>query len=183
MDFTGGRVVVSDGRTGERIANATVRAYDPENQVITVDGRLVDPALCKQTAILLFRRGIVYRYDGSVQPSKQSGLTEIVLTNGRPKEDRATPRHSIHVPARIEWASAGGQEGWLNPPLEVVVRNISAGGLFFRGMAHAFPVGTRLRLRMEIGGQDTRMLMTVIHADPPEDLDSSGYGCKLLFVE
>ncbi len=183
MDFTGGRAVISDERTGLRIANATVRAFDPETEAITVDGRLVNPDYCRQAVVLLFKRGRVYQYDGEVHASQHSGLTDILLSNGRPKEDRAAPRNRVNVPARVEWASAGGQEGWISPPLEVTVRNISTGGLFFRGMPRAFPVGARLRLRMEIGGQDTRMLLTVIHTGPPEDLETSGYGCKLLFVE
>lgn len=181
-DYTGKKIIVYDETTQKTIAETTILEYDRGKRLLTVDSRELT-CECEYVSVLIFGDNGLYEYKGSVRKSPVYGHISIALYKGKPKEDRAHTRYTVHAKASISQLVIGNRLVPIRTPVEMAVVNLSVNGILLRGYSNLMNVGTSFQLRLHLGGDNPALLnTTVVRIKKPASPDTDyEYGCRLNF--
>lgn len=181
-DYTGKKIIVYDETTQKTIAETTILEYDRGKRLLTADSREF-ACECEYVSVLIFDDNGLYEYKGTMRKSPVYGLISIALYKGKPKEDRAYTRYTVHAKASISQLVIGNKLVPIRTPVEMAVVNLSVNGILLRGYCNLMNIGTSFQLRLHLGEDNLALLNTTIvrikKPDPP-DTDYE-YGCRLNF--
>jgi hypothetical protein len=104
--------------------------------------------------------------------------TTFALYKRQEKEIREHTRYPVKTTAMIERMVYGGQSYALHTPAEVLILNISKGGVKVRAAYNAMAVGNKFEIRLKIGQRYEVLLAEVMNAFDIEKINTD-YGCRL----
>ena len=187
-DFIDCPVVIYDDDNAY-ITKAIIASYDRREKSIEIYENEILEELenIKQGAhldILIIHAGGAVEFSGRMSKiRKNAGLREIMLFNERQREARNSIRHKLNAPALLHsLTAASGEKTPFDPPLQVLLENISTTGALIKAPPTNFELNSILEIHVTIQEKDVLFqgLVTRVHEDPDYGVD---LGCKFVFVE
>ncbi len=178
-DCTGSSVVVYDDHNEMKLTQTKVVRFDKNTFTITIDGAGLDWLGEDRVSVLIMGSGSVYEFKGNMRRKTGTGLREISLFKGRPKENRSSTRYTVNAPARVEHLIIAGKSIPMRSPLDVTVINVSVEGALVKAKLDAFNIGTSFELKLKIGDANTLVRACVMRRFYIDD-QYAGYGCRFL---
>lgn len=183
-DFTnyiGKKVIIYDETNKKTIGRSVILEYDRAIQQIVVDSQGLEADGHEHVSVLVFGDKGLYEYKGTIRKATIHGKLGIALYKGKPKEDRAYTRYSLHASAIIEHLVIGSKLVSLRKTLEMEVINLSVNGILLRGNANLLNIGTSFELKLQIDGSSQALLNTTVVRIKRLDPETTEYGCKFNF--
>ena len=175
------RILIRDSVTGELVADTLVEGYDPKRNMMTVfAGALNGPAKNRLSLLALEKNGVL-EYSGNLRKIA-NGMAEIALYGERKKEDRNFTRYDIETEGRVEALLIGDTRVDLRKPVPILILNISANGILFRGDIDAFRRGSKVRVRVGLKNNSFVSEYEIVRSQN-RNKETAEYGCRNILPE
>jgi len=99
------------------------------------------------------------------------------MFQGQEKENRAAARYKVNTPAYIDAIIVDGQLHTLQTPVNVILINISTGGVRFRAPYYSFDKDDELQIHLIISNNRKIMTAKVVNLHD-NGTASSDYSCQ-----
>ena len=170
---------------GNYIAKAIISAYfKPEMRIVISRGpedpeNFDDIKIGARVNILIIHPDSTYEFSG-VTRSNNGTSCEITLFRERERTGRASPRHTLNIPAFVGRMIVDSSQEQFSEPVTVIIENISATGVLVRSPLMRFKKGTALEFEVNINGKDVLLDARVVREQTNDD-GSDSYGCQFIF--
>lgn len=175
------RILLRESVTGELVADTMVEGYDSRRNMLTIASGALRGAVEHRLSLLVLAREGVLEYSGNLRKIS-NGMAEIALFGERKKESRNFTRYELKTEGRVEALLIGDTHIDLRKPVPVLILNISANGVLFRGDIDAFRRGTKVRVR--VGLKDSSFVGEYeIVRSQNRNKETAEYGCRNILPE
>lgn len=160
---------------------ATIIEHDKNEMSIAISEKLDNVKRGTRLNLLIIHSGDVIEFRGTLI-GMRNGMSEITLFNERNRKARAAVRHKINASAVINNLIAETGQKPFDPPLKVMIENISATGALVKSPPGHFGINSILELSVNIHGKDVVLYGAVVREQENAD-NTVSYGCKLVFLK
>ncbi len=181
-DYSGCRVIVKDTNTQKIISDTKIIEYHKEFHSILVRLPTGTNVRTERFSLLIFTQSELVAYSGTVRKDFNLGYTEIALYSGKQKEDRKAARYNVNITGSVDAllfddGSEKKQLIKLNKPLDVLVINMSSGGVLVSTLPDCFRINTLIRLVVTLDSDVTTLYCQIVRF-VDININNAQYGCK-----
>lgn len=174
-------VMIYDSNSGTLIIRAVITAHYMSEMVIVVSDEMKEVERGTRLSLLIIYDGGVSECNG-IARGFFDGTREITLFNERQREGRSATRHVLNASAVIRSLFVDSLRHPYQPPLEVVIENISSSGALIVTAVMEFDIDNVLELNTDIGGHSAALFAKVARKQVISD-SVIGLGCYFIFPE
>lgn len=169
--------VYADGK--EAISKeTTIAEYNSTKLIVFINGSLPEFKENDKVSLLLFLPKSLIEFQGIIRKIDTQGNREITLFKGHEKESREEKRYDMNAWGIVEGLCVGDSTVPIIPGVNLLIVNISKGGVLVRMQAGLLNIGTSFRFRIEVSGRETILNACVKRIRILEDKEVE-YGCIL----
>ena len=176
-NYTGCTVLIYD-MNGDHLIDTVVADHDRDEQRINTMAMPDELHINDSCNLLILTSPTPCEYLGKVK--KVGGNVFIAIFQGHERENRKATRYAVNAPALIDTLITEGRVHTLYTPIQVVLINISTGGVRFRAPYYSLDNGDVFQMRMVISKNNKKLITRVLNHIDKEPVYSD-YGC--LFLE
>jgi hypothetical protein len=159
------------------LLSSKITDHDRKNERIEVESTIPGAKKGEECRIYIATPPTPCEYKGRVFLLGYTSTT-FALYGRKEKEIREHTRYPVKTTAVIESMVYAGKSYALHTPAEVLVLNISKGGVKVRAPYNAMVVGCKFEIRLKIGERYELLLAEVMNASDLEKTNTD-YGCRL----
>ena len=162
------------------ITKAIVEEYNKRDKSIIVSEDLEHITQAARLKVLIIHPGGATEFNGTRMRSFKGIINKIELFNEQQRGARTAIRYQLDSPAAIRsFVVKSGQE-LLNPPLDVIVENISSAGVLVKSPPGHLKINHILEIHVNIQDREIVLFGKITREKANTDKTVS-YGCKLIF--
>ncbi len=180
--YENGRAIIKDLHSEKIIFDGKIESHDKPTQVIGI--KIYD----KTTFLSIVHVSVnidlgdeLISYKGTIRKNNSATTVNIALYDGKKQNKRAFVRHSVNGVGLIRKISLFGINTSLNPPREVVITNISRGGLTFRAPVGSFKKDSTLDISIVLVGSEFNVKCLIMR-EIALSKEVSDFGCKFIEI-
>ena len=179
-NYTNCPVIIYD-INNEHIADSFITEHDKRSGTILIASLLNNLEQGAKVNIIIVHAGGVASYNGSLRKARGEEH-EIALYNEKHRQARGSHRHKLNTPGTINNIITKDGKQQLNPPLQVIVVNISTTGTLVKAVPGYFKLGAIIEIHLTIHGKEAILLATVVRETKNAD-STINYGCKFMHID
>ena len=178
--FTDALIFIYD-TNNELIAETVVTKHNRGEMYIEVEKGLEKVKPKTRLQLLILHSGGASELSGVFSIARH-GVFEISIFGERPREVRASTRHTLNASAVVSDMVTDVEHKTLSSPIPVTVENLSTTGILVKSKSLRFEIGALLQIELAIRGKNAMIYGEVVR----EEMLSNGvyrYGCQLHFLD
>jgi len=172
-------VVIYDADDSNIIARTNVEAHYAGGKSIVISEEMKSIERGTHLKLLIIHESGVSEFRG-IARGFFDGTREITLYDEQQREARAAVRHDLNVPAVVTGIVDDSVRKPLQPPLKVVVENMSSTGVLIKVESENFDIDCVLEINVDIGGNPALLTTKVVREQVNADKTLS-FGCRFIF--
>jgi hypothetical protein len=162
---------------GKLLLSSKITDHDRKNERVEIEGSVPGAKKGDVCRLYVATPPAPCEYTGRVFISGYES-TIFAIYARKEKETREHERYPVKTKAVIESMVYAGKSYALHTPAEVLILNISKGGVKVRAPLGAMAIGNKFEIRLKIGERYELLLAEVMNAFDSEN-NSTDYGCRL----
>ena len=179
VDFRDCPVIIYDN-DGNQMGSTVVKEHDKREMTISVSELPEGATQGERLDLLIIYSGGAGRFYGTPRKSMGIGAYEIALFKEHEQYSRGAERFKLSAPALINNIVTNLGKTPLEPPVKVVVKDLSTNGMLIKAPPGNFKKGQTLEIDVNIQGKDV-VFYGLILREQEGDYNTVSYGCKFVF--